>query len=492
LANARLGVELLTTDDPLYAGQLAQQLESANAHRQNIEKQIFAEAEELLMKQGGAREFLVLAGDGWHPGVIGIVASRLVERYNTPTALISVSDGGDVCKASCRSISRFNMYEALSYAEEYLVRYGGHAQAAGFSIKKDKIADFSRAIIEYARENLTPDDYLPRQRIDLEIDGLCAIDQRLLCELSALEPFGAGNPEPVLAIKEIRARNITVIGKEKQHLKFNAFGGGCALPVIMWRGSAWKDILYEESKLELAFKPKEDEWNNIKTVTLIASDLKPCNIVYDFRKSAGFDRIGYLKELAARRAEIFIYCCEQEYKEELAAVLPAAAKFDLAAVTAASDVVFAQPPFAALDEQNFWRALHKRPVKTAHLLYNIDDVNKQFDLLAAGQPDEEFLRGLYRRLRALEGASAEDFPHLAAGRPPEVLAGGLKILREIGAIRETEGKFFLLPLNGGAKLSLDLSDTYRRTVKDAGRARAALAKCISLSREEMACLLFGE
>ncbi|MDR3349947.1 MAG: single-stranded-DNA-specific exonuclease RecJ [Acidaminococcales bacterium] len=492
LSSARRGVELLTTDDPHCAGELAQQLEQENAQRQSIEKQIFAEAEELLIKQGGAREFLVLAGNGWHPGVIGIVASRLVERYNAPAALISVSGGDDVCKASCRSISRFNMYEALSYAGEHLLRYGGHAQAAGFSIKKDKIADFSRTVIEYARNNLTADDYLPRQRIDMEIDGLCAIDGRLLRELSALEPFGAGNPEPVLAAKEVLARNITVIGRDKQHLKFRACGGGRDLPVIMWRGGGWKDIVYEESKLGIAFKPKEDEWNKVKTITLIASDLKPRHIVYDFRGGAGFDRIGYLKELAARRAEIFVYCPDRECQEKLAAVLPDTAKFDLAAAAAATDAAFAQPPFAALDDQNFWCALRKLSIKTAHLLYNIDDVNNRLDLLASLQPDAEFLRGVYRHLRALGGASAEELPRLAEGRPLAAVTAALQILREIGAIRESAGSFFLSPLNGGTKLSLDLSDTYRQKIKDAERARSALAQCISLSREEMARLVFGE
>ncbi|MBF5045523.1 single-stranded-DNA-specific exonuclease RecJ [Aggregicoccus sp. 17bor-14] len=201
LQDASLGLQLLCAETLERARPLAQVLDQANAERQGIESQILgaalAQAEERIAQEGGARG-LVLFADGWHPGVIGIVASRVVERFHRPTVMVGVKDG--VGKGSARSIEAFHLYDALSGCAEHLVKFGGHKHAAGLTVEAGRLPAFREAFERIALARLNPEDLIPRCRVDAVV-GLHELDERAVESLQRLGPFGQGNPEPVLALK---------------------------------------------------------------------------------------------------------------------------------------------------------------------------------------------------------------------------------------------------------------------------------------------------
>jgi len=234
LKHARTAVELLLTEDPAEGKSLARELDTLNRERQSVEERITNQA---LTIVEAARLFedrvLVLAAEGWHKGVIGVVASKVVERYYRPCVVIALD--GETGKGSARSISGFNLYESLAGCRELLLGFGGHKYAAGLSISRDKVRDFTRAINQYAAS--VPDEvYQPSLQIDA-VCGLEEVDDRLVQFLRQLEPFGPENRKPVLA-----TLGVEVIGYPrrvgKNHLKLTLRAGDTAIEAMAWGRSA--------------------------------------------------------------------------------------------------------------------------------------------------------------------------------------------------------------------------------------------------------------
>jgi single-stranded-DNA-specific exonuclease len=199
IGDAGDGLRLLMTDDAAEAAKLARELETLNARRQEMDQQILASAEAALAVQGSEDDrAIVLAADDWHPGVIGIVASRLVERYGRPTFLIAWE--GDVGRGSGRSIRGFDLHGALHRVGGCLEKFGGHSMAAGLTVRRDRFQEFRVAFLAVAAQLLRPDDLVPAQRVDLELPlaNLSADLERLMRHL---EPCGAGNPAPVFGVR---------------------------------------------------------------------------------------------------------------------------------------------------------------------------------------------------------------------------------------------------------------------------------------------------
>lgn len=210
------GIELLISSDYEHALKLAAVLDSENRLRQHTEVEIFTEAVSIIEANGWNEEpVIVIANERWHVGVIGIVASRLVEKYYRPTVVISIEDG--LGKGSARSIKGFNLYAGLSACKELLLEFGGHEMAAGLSIKVESIAALRDKLSRLASEKLSPDDFIPKVRIDSKID-LKEIDAQLLNELELLEPFGMGNPTPVFKVSG-SVINTRAMGSEGDHLR---------------------------------------------------------------------------------------------------------------------------------------------------------------------------------------------------------------------------------------------------------------------------------
>jgi single-stranded-DNA-specific exonuclease len=254
LDDAGTAVELFLTTDRARAELLAGMLDRANQERQTIERGITSQAMVQAAKRAEKVRGLVLSAEGWHPGVVGIVASRVVERYHRPAVVIGVD--GEGAKGSCRSIEKFNMYEGLGRCSDFLVRFGGHHHAAGVTLTKTQLGAFSEAFEAEAMRQLTPDDLVSTVRIDADIPASEAT-LSLAESLAKLAPFGAGNPEPMLAteVANIEARVLPAKNGDIDHLKFQ-LGGADAIAFSM---SDKKGFLRQTARV--AFQLGVDTWN---------------------------------------------------------------------------------------------------------------------------------------------------------------------------------------------------------------------------------------
>lgn len=218
LDDAGRAVELLLTEDPARAEALARALDAANAERQSIERSILEEAS--AQAEGQQAKAVVVAGEGWHPGVVGIVASRLVERFRRPAVVIGVDPATGVGRGSGRSIADFDLHEALNRCAAHLEGYGGHKQAAGLTIARERVSDFAQALSRVAEEGFDEEAARPV----CVVEGLLRAEEldEPLCEaLERLGPFGAGNPEPVLGLlgARVRGRVVGASAASAGHLK---------------------------------------------------------------------------------------------------------------------------------------------------------------------------------------------------------------------------------------------------------------------------------
>ena len=271
IGDAKDGLRLLLTDDPAEARALARELETLNARRQEIDQRILNEAIALADAALGPDDHaLVLAADDWHPGVIGIVASRLVERYGRPTFLVAWE--GDLGRGSGRSIAELDLHAALHHVGHTLEKYGGHAMAAGLTVRRDRFEDFRVAFLATTRELLAPEDLVPAQRVDLELP-LGAVSEELERLMRYLEPCGAGNPAPVFGVRNARAVGARRVGEH--HLRFLLDDGSGLLPAIGFR---WADLVPEtwlERPLDVAFRLERDEWQGRVTLQARVAAISP-------------------------------------------------------------------------------------------------------------------------------------------------------------------------------------------------------------------------
>ena len=273
VTHATRAVELLITRDQQEATDIAEELQETNAERQQIERTIFEEAYQSVLDQGPlADQCIVVAGEGWHPGVIGIVASRLVEAFYKPTMVISIHDG--IGKGSCRSIDHCNMYEMLTFAKETLIQFGGHAQAAGFSVQAEDIDALREKAGEYCRHTLTEEDYIPI----VDIDGTVSSEEitiELINQIATLEPYGMGNSTPVFAIPKIRVQNLYPMGFQKNHCKIILQGQQGPLDAVAWQGEHYMQEVFADDPVKVAFSLQKNEWQGVVTPQLVVQDLEP-------------------------------------------------------------------------------------------------------------------------------------------------------------------------------------------------------------------------
>lgn len=261
-----VSLELLMSEDPLEASKLAQTIEGFNRQRQKIESKIFEEAQELINKEVNFKDHkvIVVAGDDWHQGVLGVVASKLADRFYRPTILISKKDGA--CKGSGRSIKNFHLFDALMECSGCLETFGGHSHAVGLVIPHDNIDDFRSKINEFAHHKLMIEDLLPSMDVDMEISlGVLTID---LCrQLEQLEPFGAANPEPIFYTKNLSVKGMPqALGRET--LKMWVTDGKATIPAIGFGMSGLKESIMASGSFDMVFTPRLDNWNDHESMIL--------------------------------------------------------------------------------------------------------------------------------------------------------------------------------------------------------------------------------
>ncbi len=273
IGDANDGLRLLLTDDPDDAARIARELETLNARRQALDQRVLEDAVQLAdraLDAGAEDRALVLAAEGWHPGVIGIVASRLVERYGRPTFLVGWD--GDTGRGSGRSIAGFDLHAALQRVGHHLEKYGGHTMAAGLTIRRDRYEAFRIAFLAVAGELLGPTDLVPAQRVDLELP-LRLVSEDLEKLIRYLEPCGPGNPAPVFGVRGARAVGAKRVGSN--HLRFLLDDESGVLPAIAFQ---WADAIPDQwlaERLDVAFRLERDEWQGRATLQARVACMAP-------------------------------------------------------------------------------------------------------------------------------------------------------------------------------------------------------------------------
>lgn len=271
LGHALRGVELLMAQTEHEANMIARELEELNRRRQDVDRETLEQARAMVRSLDMSATFgLVLAGEGWHPGVIGIVASRLVEEFGRPTILIALD--GEEGKGSGRSISPFDLHEGIGACRDLLIRFGGHRSAAGITIARDRVPEFARRFNAVATERLKADELVPELRVDLEV----SVDELTLefeSLLRHLEPCGMGNPSPVLLARNVSlARAPRVVGPGG--LKLCLATGSGELEAIGWGMADRATELRAGGTLDLVFRLERDEYKGVTRLQARIADFR--------------------------------------------------------------------------------------------------------------------------------------------------------------------------------------------------------------------------
>jgi single-stranded-DNA-specific exonuclease len=273
---ARAVVELFNTKDKDEARRLAEHLDMRNRERMEAQREIFNRAmeefESSTTEMSGCCA-AVIAGDGWHRGVIGLAASKIAERLNRPCVVISLD--GDVGHGSARSIDAYHLFDGLTACRDLLDKFGGHSHAAGLSVRRDRIPELRRRLNEHAASCLTDDDLAPAVCIDAEIPAP-ALGFQLSQDLRALEPFGAGNPRPVFMTRGLKVLSEPQIVKE-QHLKLRVAGvDNRPFEAIWWRGLEESSLPPQiNQRIDLAYEFEANRWDGDIRLQLNVKDMRP-------------------------------------------------------------------------------------------------------------------------------------------------------------------------------------------------------------------------
>ncbi len=256
-------VKLLVSNDDKLCKEISENLEDLNFQRQRVTAETVEEAENQLGDLKNERAIFVLGSD-WHEGVIGLVAGKLQEKYYRPTIVATVNE--ELVKGSARSIQGFNITDSLGKFTKYLERYGGHMLAAGFTAKKDSIDEFREKYLKFANKEISEEQLISKLKVDLLLESN-DIDKLLIDELEKLEPFGFGNPKPVICLKDLVIVRKVVMGKEENHMKLLVKGSGVDLLTLLLFGAGEdKDILEVDSKIDVVGYPDINVWNGNENI----------------------------------------------------------------------------------------------------------------------------------------------------------------------------------------------------------------------------------
>ncbi len=277
MGHARLAVELLTSDSEIRCMQIARYLKDQNRLRQQCQRKIFKEAKTMITAMGlnhPDRKTIVLASENWHTGVVGIVASRIIDEFMRPAIMINTGGDNGFGQGSARSVEGFNIHDAISACSGYLESFGGHAMAAGLKIRTDKIADFAEAIEQYAQEHLRRELLISR----LDIDAVCSMaemDDGVVRQLNMLEPFGQGNPPPVFATRGVRWMSPPrTVGSRADHLQMAITDGTASVRCIGFNMGRYEKKLLDTDFFSIAYRPQFNTFRGVTTVQFVIVDIQ--------------------------------------------------------------------------------------------------------------------------------------------------------------------------------------------------------------------------
>ena len=513
-------VKLLTGESYDKVIPIARELDAHNLNRREVENRIRDQAAATIEKNRYHEKHkgLVVAHQDWHRGVVGIVASRLLNRYYRPVFVLAVE--GDEASGSGRCIEGMNLADSLNACSDLLIQHGGHEAAAGLTIKTENLDEFAARFDQYACEHLSEEDLIPKLKVDLEVQP-SYLTMQAIEELQQLEPFGAENSAPLLAMHNLRLQGVpNLMGKEKNHLKLFVTDGGQALEAVGWGMSDHFTALKNKNiRLDLAFQPEINEWNNTRRVQLKIDDLhihtlerhspdgifptdeedSPARIV---DRRVLDNKQDYLCKLLAQEKPTLLYVRDEKALDQLFDMLGSTEKIgrceadmsetDKAQVTdklaqgellaIASDctlthlphithIVFCHPVPQHLDFFNRCQPAFKQPETTyIHLIYQSKDIEWMWKCISWEYPDKQILQKLYKCLQVL----SQDNGHrltletvIAAAHtdsiPMPTVKSGLSILAELKLLTQypnfSEQEIKLLP-PPSKKRQLHESETY--------------------------------
>lgn len=280
LEDAKRAVELFIEKDHRVCSTIISELLSKNSERKEIQEDIFQKAVEKIENEKLYENAVLIVGEeGFHHGVIGIVASKILDRYYKPTIIMEIKKDEGIATASCRSIEGFNIIEALNNFSDLLLKYGGHSGAAGFSIKIENIPEFSKKLNEYAEKTISDIAFVKPIKIDKPL-AFYKISYDFLDKISLLEPFGFGNSSPIFSLNNCQFDNLRLIGKDRKHIMMNIIKDGQEFKNCVWFNS---DDIFEElvslTNIDIAFKLKLETFKDKYQYKIFIEDIKESIII---------------------------------------------------------------------------------------------------------------------------------------------------------------------------------------------------------------------
>ncbi len=330
MGSASRGVELLMETDEQRACALAAELDQENRKRQTEEMRILKDACTQLERCDLSRDYAILLyGEDWNPGVIGIVASRLMEMYYRPVILFHKN--GELMSGSGRSIPQIHLFDCLNRFSDRMLRFGGHAQAAGLTIREELFSDFRRDFNAYLRENVPRDALIPRRSYEMEIP-LESIDTQLIRDIESLAPFGEGNPRPVFRARAVTLENMQRMGKELQHLRANIRTRENVLPVVAFGKGERMDQWMSARKLDILYSPNLNVYRGRTQLQMIANCIQAMPLTQEEIRQKAYRQKFYDaymlsrylsagEEISAETAENMNLCVEQALSGDIIGTL---------------------------------------------------------------------------------------------------------------------------------------------------------------------------
>jgi len=485
LEHAQLAVELLVTDDAAKAERIAAELNSENSLRQEISRKIMEEAEAQLAQEQHIDTAIVLASDGWHQGVIGIAASRLVEKYHLPTILFSINDG--VAKGSCRSIPALNLYEAIAAESDLLTQFGGHHQAAGLTLPAELVPEFKRRFCAYVSAHLQPEDYLPHQVVDCVVGGRGEITQQDLQQLALLEPCGCANQPPVFAFCNALMHNQRSMGKDHNHLQFVLDKGDFSYRGLMWNNADLLPYLFDNMIADVAFQPKLNEWNNETSVQLHAVSIRQQLTLGDLRQSSD-DKWRLLQGIARVHNNILAYAADLPAKsvQGIDAFITFAGYADCLTqpnqqIKAAEEIVLVD--LSPVPLRDLLHCLRTQGAKHVTLLFNQHDFMQEYKRLQLTHPDREGMTLAYKLvMNALKEETDVDAEKFLSANHEQISEEAVKIMEQLGFISYNNG---IIKKGAIKRCSLQDAPLYVELQQQRERLESIYRENIRLSQYEL-------
>lgn len=491
------GVQLLTTTSEEKANKISQKLIKINKDRQNKEEEIYKDALSMIdPKNVKAQNPIILASPQWHRGVIGIVASRLVEKYNLPVILIAIDKEG-IGHGSARSISGLDITKGLEFSKEFLENFGGHSMAAGLTIKQKNLDKFKREYTTFLNKELNPKDFIPGLKID-SIINIDEINSTFHKKLEKLKPFGIGNPRPKFLLNNIKLKNHYTVGSDDKHLKIelkNGISGIC-----FNKGDLYSKI--NNKKLDLAVKVYLNNWRGRNEVEIRVEDInirsdhsyfpitftKSDYTFYDKRKIDNKDK--YIKGLKSYQDEIAVYINGEKkidnlkqylLSENIEVIVNDFKRFEeteksVLLFNKVIDKKIEKEPHLVLHSvpfsiEDFYSCMNifgnrKQPI---HLIYNNKDLLLNEKLINNKLPDEDKIKHIYSNFKRIADDKVDkkdlyDNIIKQSDMNKDVLNKVIKILNELNLVTEREEKIKIISKDF-EELDLSKSVYYNNIIK---------------------------